>query len=380
MPRYQSRRRHPDPVPLPEPITFDTGMTYTDSSVTGGITTIAGLQAFIDGVADGASATNHRRILLGDGRTYTGSTGLNLAGRNHITIEGGGTESTYGHTGGASIVVTGDGSSITHSPIYAAASPSSAASDLRFHGLTVEGSSTVYATTGAYVAGREYQHGFAFFGTTDVLIDHCLMQKVMGDGVYASDRANGSGTWSSNIVTQYSDIKNNGRMGIAIIACNGFRVSYTRFTDIALVPFDFEPNNSGQGGSNIQYNNNLIAGNWSWSTAFNDPLWMTAGASGASITGYFRILNNSVTGSKYDNLGAPWIGPFHLTFGPSAKAATLTISDNTCTAPTAGYIGLIGGWTNGGSITNNTGFWTGSGTYFSTFESPNGTITYSNNT
>ena len=218
------------------------------------------------------------------------------------------------------------------------------------------------------------------YGTAGALIDHCVMQKVMGDGVYASDRNSGSGTWSSNIVTQYSDIKNNGRMGIAIIACNTFRVSYTRFTDIALVPFDFEPNNGTQGGSNIQYDNNLIAGKWSWSTSYNDPCFMTAGSSAASITGYFKILSNTVTGQKYDNLGAPWIGPFHLTFGPSTKAATLTIDGNTCTAPTAGYIGLIGGWTSGGSITNNTGFWTGSGTYFSPFESPNGTITYSNNT
>lgn len=379
MPLYVARHRHPSPV-VAAALTFDTGMTYTDSSVTAGITTIAGLQTFIDGVADGSSATDHRRILLGAGRTYTGATGLNLAGRNHLTIEGGGTDATYGHTGGASIVCTGSGSSITHSPIYTAASPGAAASDLRFHGLTVEGSSTVYATTSAYSAGNEYQTGFGFMGTAGALIDHCIMQKVMGDGVYASDRNNGSGAWSSNIVTQYCDIKNNGRMGIAIIACNTFRVSYSRFTDIALVPFDFEPNNSGQGGSDIQYDNNLIAGNWSWSTAYDDPLWMTAGNSGASITGYFKILSNTVTGSAKDTHGAPWIGPFHLTFGPTTKAATLTVDSNTCTAPTAGYIGLIGGWANGGSFTNNTGFWTGSGTYFSPFEAANGTITYSGNT
>jgi hypothetical protein len=380
MPRYLNRVRHITPTPLPEPVTFDTGMSYTDYTVTGGITTIAGLQTYVDSVPDGASSTSHSRILLGAGRTYTGATGLDLNNRNHLTFEGGGTESTYGHTGGASIVCTGDGTNINTSPIRASSGGTGAASDLRFHALTVEGSSTVYATTGAYVAGRENQHGFAFFGTATALIDHCLMQKVMGDGVYASDRNVGSGTWSSNITTQYCDIKNNGRMGIAIIACNTFTVKNTRFTDIALVPFDFEPNNASEGGSNIEFNGNLIAGNWSWSTAYNDPLWMTAGSSSASLTGYYRIINNTVTGSKYDNLGAPWIGPFHLTFGPSVKAATLTISNNTCSAPTAGYIGLIGGWTNGGSVTNNTGFWNGSGTYFSTFESPNGSITYSNNT
>lgn len=364
----------------PAEATFDTGMTYTDSSVTEGITTIAGLQTFIDGVADGSSSTNHRRILLGAGRTYTGSTGLDLNGRNHLTLEGGGTETTYGHTGGAKIVCTGSGSSVTHSPILASAN-GTAATDLRFHALTVEGSSTAYATTSAYSAGNEYQMGFAFFGTAGALIDHCVMHKVMGDGVYASDRANGSGTWSSDIVTQYSLIENNGRMGIAIIACDGFRVSYSKLNDIALVPFDFEPNNAAQGGSDIQFDHNLITGKWSWSTAYNDPLWMVTGYStSATLTGYYRITDNTVTGSKYDNTGAPWIGPFHLTFGPSTKAATLTITGNTCTAPTDGYIGLIGGWVNGGTVANNTGFWTGSGTYFSPFEASNGSITYSNNT
>ena len=382
MPLYVARRRHPDPAGGAPASGFDTGMTYTDSSVTGGITTISGLQTFIDGVADGSSSTNHRRILLGAGRTYTGSTGLNLNGRNHLTLEGGGTDATYGHTGGAAIACTGSGSSLSHSPIYTATGGSQA-TDLRFHGLTVEGSSTVYATTSSYSAGNEYQMGFGFMGTAGALIDHCIMQKVMGDGVYASDRASGSGTWSSDIVTQYSLIQNNGRMGIAIIACDRFRVSYTKFHDIALVPCDFEPNNNSQGGSDIQFDNNLITGNWSWSTAYNDPLFMVTSGVGftdCTITGYYKILNNTVTGSKYDNTGAPWIGPFHLTFGPTVKDAILTIDSNTCTAPTAGYIGLIGGWVNGGTVTNNTGFWTGSGTYFSTFEAPNGTITYSGNT
>lgn len=361
---------------------FDAGMTYTDSAVTEGITTIAGLQTFIDGVADGSSSTNHRRILLGAGRTYTGATGLDLNGRNHLTLEGGGAESTYGHSGGAKIVCTGDGSNVNSSPIRAS-SGGTAATDLRFHALTVEGSSTVYATTGAYVAGDEYQMGFAFFGTAGALIDHCIMDKLMGDGVYASDRANGSGTWSSDIVTRYSLIQNNGRMGIAIIACDRFTVSYCRFHDIALVPFDFEPNLNNQGGSDIQFDHNLITGNWSWSTAYNDPLWMVTsgvGQTDCTLTGYYKIMDNTVTGSKYDNTGAPWIGPFHLTFGPTTKDAVLTITGNTCTAPTAGYIGLIGGWVNGGTVTDNTGFWNGSGTYFSPFEAANGSITYSNNT
>lgn len=360
--------------------TTSSGISYTDYTVTTGVTTIAGLQAFLATVPDGGDATHHSRILLGAGRTYTGSTGLQIAGRNHLTFEGGGVEVAWGNTGGATIVSTGSPTSTSSMPVRSAAG-ATPADDMVFHCLNIRGSSTNFATTTAGDGG-EYQIAFGLYGASNIEIDHVMADKVKGDFVYMADANGGSGTWCSNIYIHDSTISNNGRMGIAIIAANDVLIDTVRFTDICYAPFDIEPNVSGQGFSNVEITNCLIDGQYfSWDNSYTDGCFVSANASvtGITFSGYLRITDNIITAAMYPYGLNQWIGHFGLHYPTSAnKSATLTITGNTCTAPKAQYACIVGGWYNGGTITDNTGFLTTGTWYYTT--GGNGTITMSGNT
>lgn len=366
-----------------EATSFDSGMSYTDYTPTVGIDTISALQTWMAAnVPDGADSTHHSRILLGAGRTYTGSTGLSLAGLAHVTFEGGGTETQWGQTGGARFILTGAAGSISSSAFRSPSGSGSPAADVRFHCIDILGNSTNYATTAAGDGG-EYQMGWALYGASDILIDHCTVDKNKGDGVYLSDLNGGSGAWCSNITVRYTTISNNGRMGLGIIAVDGLLVSFCRFTDICYSPFDLEPNYAGQGFNDAEISDCLIDGTyWSWDSSFEDGCFVTAnaGLSGAVMTGYLKVLRNTITA----RIHPASVGQFHTFFlfykpTPTTKTAVLTIEDNVCTAPrSGGYAAVVGGWVNGGSIQRNTGFLS-SGTWYND-QGGNGSFTISGNT
>ncbi|HUW17279.1 MAG TPA: right-handed parallel beta-helix repeat-containing protein [Actinomycetes bacterium] len=339
----------------------DTGITYTDYTVTVGITTISGLQAYLATVPDGADTTHHSRVLLGAGRTYTGSSGLNVSGRSHLTFEGGGAEVAWGNTGGATIATTGVASS-TSSMAIRDPEGQTPADDLVFHAINILGTSTVYATTNAGTGTAEYQAAFGLYGSSNIVIDRCMADKVQGDFVYLTS-LNGSsgGTWCSNITISDSTCSNNGRMGVAIIAADTVLIDTCRFTDICYAPFDFEPNAATQGMADVEMRDCLIDGQYfSWDNSYDDGCFVTANASltGVTITGYLRFIDNTVTASMYPYQSSDsWDGHFRLRYPASVvKTATLTITGNTCTAPKQPVAVITQGWVNGGTITNNTGF------------------------
>ena len=364
---------------------FDAGMTYTDYTPTGGITTISALQTWADAnvknSAGSFDSTHHRRILLGAGRVYTGTVGFNLSGYAHTTFEGGGTEVTYtggpingrsnttgSQSGGARFSLTYPGG-ITGSGFLSPSGASSPASDIRFHCIDILGDSTTYATTSAGTDGQ-LQAGFAFYGASDILIDHCSVDKNKGDGIYCADRLAGSGTWCSNVTVRYSHFSNNGRQAIALIACDGFLASHCRFTNIAMGVFDLEPNQPYQGCDSVAMNDCIIDGSYySWSSNWEDPAFGTNNQSleNGQFTGYIDVRRNNL----YCTMQPTNTGSTHGVFGfykpttaSSVKTAILTIDDNRCTTPKNNNIAVVGGWVNGGSITNNVGFKTASGTWF----------------
>jgi hypothetical protein len=381
-------------VQLGTAIAFDAGMTYTDYTMptgagyTDGSDAASAVNARIAEQGNGASATSHVRIIFPAGYTYTLGSSILLAGLAHVTFEGQGTEVAYGHTGGATLKLTGDprpvgegGDGTASAGFRSAAGAAAASEDVRFHGLTIEGSSTDYATTAAGDGG-EYQGSWMFYGASGVWIDHCIADKCKGDFVYLSDLASGSGTWCSDVHVSHSTCSNNGRMGLGIIAADGVLVEHCRFTDICYAPFDMEPNYTGQGWNDLEFSRNLIDGTYfSWGHDYEDGAFTTAhvDVTGTPMTGYLRIIDNVITAAMEPTNLSQWIGHFRL-YNPSGvdKTATLTITGNTCTAAKAGYICLIGGFSSGGVVTDNTGFLT-TGTWYSD-QGSNGSITMSGNT
>lgn len=373
---------------IPE-LDFDTGMTYTNYTPPLDITTLSALQTWFNSVPNGSSSTVHSRVLLGAGRTYTGATGIQLAGRTHITFEGGGTETsgtsgavTYGgQTGGAQFVLTGSPSSTGSSGFRSASGAGSPANDIRFHGMHIEGSSTNYASVTAGDGG-EYQMSWCFYGAQNILIDHCTANRCKGDGIYMAGTTFGRlDNWCQNITMRYSTISNNGRMGLGVIAVNGLTVQHCRFTDICYAILDLEPNYGNEGASNVICSDNLIDGSYfSWDDTFTDGAFITAtaspkaandGSTTAVFSGYIKVERNrllcgpnpTVTGTDVAYTSGNFYAVFRFQYpNVASKTAILTIKDNVSTVTKRGYIAYISGWpTNGHEYSNNTGFWNSTG-------------------
>lgn len=358
---------------------FDAGMTYTDYTPGGSVLTLSDLSSYISGtVPDGSSSTNHSRVLLGAGRTYSGTGNVDLTGRSHITFEGGGTEVAKGHTGGARLSTTG-GSGIAASVFRAkSVSTSASATDIRFHCLTVDGTYTNYRTTSA--GTNENQHGWAVEGWNGLEISHCLAEKLEGDGVYLSDSLSGSsatGYYTRSPWIHDSTIRYTGRMGVALIWCSDMLVEDCTFTDVCYCPFDIEPNATFQGASgSTRFLDCLIDGDyWSWGSSFQDAAWSLGAPIAAFISGSLTISGNTVTAAMYPGDVQDVV---RGGYSEMIYTATLTFTNNTSTHTRAGPIVGLDGWSAGATITGNTG-WLSSGSFVGDYGG-NGTITQSGNT
>ena len=353
------------------------GMTYDDYTFTG--TTIAALQTFIASVPDGSSETVHSRVLLSG--TITGATGLSVVGRSHITFDGQGTEAAYGHTGGAVLKTTGSPSTwMTSSCIQGAtqtALPS--ATDLRFCRMTFEGSSTNYASAAAGDGG-EGQHGIYAAGVDGLEVRHCIFDKLKGDGVYLTDSR------TSNANTGYpchdvwihdSTVKNNGRMGIALIWAVDVTIEDNQFTDICYAPVDVEPNKDWQGISGTTIvQDNVVTGRWSWGSSYNDPFFFIGNK--GIIAGTIYVLRNTMPSPQ------PYTtkSTFHMTYEATAmtKTAIFYIEDNVMTGGGRPAPAMrIKNFVNGGYVRRNVGF-ISSETPWLADGGGNGTIVQSGNT
>lgn len=385
--------------------TFDDGMFYTDyvmptgTGYTDGSNAKFNVQTWIElNVPDGTDATHHSRVIFPAGYTYTLTTsgvdtgtdgpGIFIRGRNHLTFEGGGTEGTYGSTGGATISLTTSTASVLHDEFSGFVvrptgfGSTSAGSDIRFHGFTFQGSSTLYAsTTAGDPEANEYQHGIALMGVNGCEVDHCTFDKLHGDGVYITDS-----TWTSlstgyasrDVTISYNDIKNNGRMGVAIIWAINVTVKGNRFTDMAYACLDIEPNHAWEGAyGTVTFSDNLLAGKWSWDATYPDAAINITGNNNnpGTYSATFLIERNSVTGSSQDGSRFFILGDY----GDWVKSGVMYVKDNTCTNPKAGPAVTMVNFSGGAVITNNTGFLS-SGSFVDSSYGGNGTITQSGNT
>lgn len=338
------------------------GVTYTDYNVPGGVTTLSGLRSWIDAnVTLGSDYLHMARVNLGAGRTYTGTTPFEIGGLHDILIEGGGTESSYGHTGGATLQNTSTSWTSTDSSVVRHYY-NTVANNIVFHALSVIGSSTNYATRNAAsstsgVPYYEDQMGFCLYGTDNIEISHVIMDKCHGDGVFMySDGASRSYHNCSNVWIHNSSITNNGRQGIAPCAVNGCKIQYNYFKDIAYGVVDIEPDASYQNINNFDFSYNVIDGGISWDSHYDDGIVNVTGT--GSLTGYFKVIGNTFNGYIVDvtQNGSAY---FKLHNGAIVKSAVATITGNVRTTGGSGvtsYSLYASSWTGGMTITGNTGW------------------------
>lgn len=362
---------------------FDAGYTYTDYSVPGGTTTLAGLSSWVAAnVPDGASSTAHSRVLLGAGRTYSGTGFVDLTGRSHITFEGGGTEVAKGHTGGARLTTTGspDPLNLVKASVWRAKSGTNSvsATDIRFHCMTVDGSYTNYRTTSA--GANENEHGFSMEGVNGLQVSHVIIEKLQGDGLYLSDStvgASSSAYYTRSVTIQDSTIRYVGRMGVALINTQDVTIDTCTFTDICYCPFDIEPNKTWQAiRGTTRFVNSLIDGDyWSWGSGFQDAAWSLGAPLASSISGSLTISGNTVTAAMYPGDVQDVV---RGGYGEMVYTATFTFTNNVSTNRRAGPIVGLSGWSAGATVTGNTG-WLSSGSFVGNYGG-NGTITQSGNT
>lgn len=379
-----------DPNPPPSPTPFDTGYTYTDTVVptgagwTDGSDCRSALQALINATPNGTDATHHRRLVFPAGFTWTLSGYVTFEGKSHWTIEGGGVETTYGHTGGAKLKRSG-GYAVTdtNGAIFCASYFSSTAgyraTDLRFHALTFEGSSTTYSTTATDIPA--YQMGICFRSCDGARVSHCVFDKLFGDGVYISSSQNSATPPPSrNIRIDGNVIKQNNRMGIAIIACDTLIIEDNQFSDIFYACIDFEPNVSGMLTKDATIRRNQFANIWSWGSSYTDGCIKADCQNGLVplFTGTLSIVDNTFPGRPQSNGGA---GNMFAGFYGSGwlKSASLVITGNACSQPQNGPVVRLKNWQGAITIQNNTGFWNGVGNWVQN-DGGNSTINQSGNT
>jgi hypothetical protein len=323
-------------IPAVEPPPESEGITYVDYTVPGDITTISALRSWVNAnVPDGTDMTHHSRVLLGAGRTYTGSAGYDFKGRRYLTFDGEGTETTRNQTGGAIVRVTSSwGGGMTASTFYARSLTAQAsATGIRFVRMGIEGNSTDYATTNAGKNGED-QHGIAAFGVDDLEVRHCTFDKNHGDGVVlrSSNPSNASATHPSmRAYIHDSTIKRNGRMGVAVIHAGDTRVENVDFEDIAMKPIDVEPNQDHEGifGTTL-FQRLTFTGHYSWNDQFSDPpIGINGHGKIQGVVYITDIVNDAVSTAPHSGIGFVKASSEKA---PMVKTATMYIEDNSNTA------------------------------------------------
>lgn len=407
----------PAPPPPDPPVTvggFYDGVTTTDvvwptgAGWTSGAesTILANIQALINSSGNGdgpqgGGITHYVRHLPAAGATYPVNGNINLTGRSYLIFEGGGAEvdtgtdvtvggitrwriTSTGHSGGATIRGSG---SPTASPNHAGSvfftrllANSPTATDIRFHCLTIEGSSTNHSTVNAGNGG-ERQHAFCLGGVNGAWIDHCITQKNKGDGVYITDSylGNSNGYRSRDIRITHSILRQNGRMLVALIWGDDTIIEDNLFSDACYAHVDVEPNNLWETCDGIRVARNTFL-DWGWDPSFyGSPFMTTTPVDGLQFTGAIDLIDNVLVGaSRTTGRPAEWNSDFTFTpYSVFTKTGLTTITGNVSLRQKPGPAVYASRNAGGMVVTNNKGF-LASGAFLG--GSAGGSVTQSGNT
>lgn len=232
---------------------------------TGGVDTTAALQGFIDRVPDGALITFPTAARFRVDGT------LVLDGRHDLTFDG----------NGATLFV-GTRSDDPESAMWRLLG----SAGITFRGLVIQGG---HPDPGTYVEGFEWQHSFDIQGGSGVEIADTTMEQNQGDCVYIADR----GDWASDIWVHDSVCRDNGRMGVAVVAGRRVLVERVDFSGIASIVLDLEPNLPTnpriQGASEVVFRDNRI----------HDTESQFFSAGGHGPIGDVSIIDNDASGARF---------------------------------------------------------------------------------
>lgn len=385
-------------------VVWPTGTGWTSGAES---TIIANIQALVNSSGSGSGPlgngfTHYMRHRPAPGAVYPISTGIDLTGRNYLIFDGGGTDvdtglyvsngtvtrwrvTDTGHTGGATIRTSGSPGASHRSSVFYTKNPAGtkSATDLRFHGLTVEGSgvpgSTVASTTAG--DGGETQHGWCLMGVDGAWVDHCISDKCKGDGVFATDAADGvASVLSRNVRITSSKLQRNGRMLVAMVGCEGLTITRCLLSDAAYAHVDSEPDQTHQTNRDLLIQECTFL-DWGWDPDFyGSPLMLTASRTGITFAGYIRFIDNVLVGSSRTT-GRPSEWNSEVTMSPYTaytKTAALSVIGNirisNFHAGPAVYLALN---TGGTTITGNRFGITSGSIYGGT---PGGSVAASDNT
>jgi hypothetical protein len=225
---------------------------------TGSTNVSASMQSFINSVPDDST------IVFPAGSVYRlAGDGIALTRRDGLVLEG----------EGATLRVTG-------------CTPSDSAfrvdrsSDITIRGFEVIGDHAVAGTVDAHQVGCQYTMGVAIYGALRTVISDMTVSRVSGDCWYVAEASSG---WADDVVVKDSSCRLAGRMGVAIVGGRHVTVTRTSFDQIALFPFDIEPNNDSGGASDVAFTDNTIGAYTVDTDDWNPWLFAVGGASGASV-------------------------------------------------------------------------------------------------
>jgi hypothetical protein len=202
---------------------------------TGAADVTAALQAFLDGVPNGAIAA------LRHGARYRIEGTLVLTNRQNLNLEGNGAElfaTSAGDQSRSQIRVVGGAGLVIH--------------DLDIKGANPEGG----IGEGAYEEKFAFQHGIRLDGAVDTEIVKVNVSDVYGDFVYIGPGPNGQ--FSERVWIHDSAFTRGGRQGIAVTAGRDVVFERNVISQTRRATIDLEPNGVTGGARNIHILDNAV--------------------------------------------------------------------------------------------------------------------------
>lgn len=270
---------------------------------TGATDVSADVQSFVDDAPNGST------IVFPRGATYRIDEGILLVSRHDLVFEG----------QGATLI--GSGCDVADSVFLLRADDQR----IVFRDFVLVGDNP-----GGYFRGCESSEGIAMYGARDIEIDNVTVRDFYGHCWIADQRYG----WSEDIHIHDSTCERAGVTGIAILAARNVIVERTTFTDIALFPFDIEPDDDDGGGVDIMFRDNIVDG-FGLSPEYSP--WVFAAATDHGTITNVTFTRNHILRSAPDS--NPWrttaAGLTVAMYG-DARKQNIVISDNISEVPGVG--------------------------------------------
>ena len=130
--------------------------------------------------------------------------------------------------------------------------------DIRVDGLRVVSTNTApdqLEGFGAYRVEYEFEHGFAFHESENVVVTRCSTFGTWGDGLYIGNSFPSSNVRVSDLVVEY-----NGRQGVAVCNADGVLLNNIRILNTRRSGFDLEPATRAWAVRNVEIRNSYVNG------------------------------------------------------------------------------------------------------------------------